>query len=229
MNPMKVTALLPMKAHSERVKNKNMRPFAGLPLYHRVAQVLEDSGLVEQIIINTDSRDIAEDAPKNFKKVKIIERPMKLRGDLVPMNDIIAYDIQFADAEHFLQTHSTNPLLTKETLEQTIQEYFRLLPEHDSLFSVNSMQGRFYWSSGEPVNHNPQELLRTQDLPPLLEENSNIYLFSKASFTATGKRRIGLKPKMFVMDKLEAVDIDEEEDWVLAEALYKLRNSETAS
>ncbi len=222
---MKVIALLPMKAHSERVPNKNMRPFAGRPLYHRVAQVLESSKLVEQIIINTDSDAIASDAVKYFSKAKIIERPEGLRGDFVPMNDIIAYDVQASTVEHFLQTHSTNPLLTHETLERAICEYFESLTAYDSLFSVTKMQSRFYWDNGKPVNHNPRELLRTQDLPPVLEENSSIYLFSNKSFAAAGEKRIGCTPKMFVMDKLEAVDIDEEEDWVLAEMLYKLRSN----
>jgi len=87
-----------------------------------------------------------------------------------------------------------------------------------------------YWASGEPVNHNPYELLRTQDLPTLFEENSNLYLFSKASFAAAGNKRIGRKPKMFTMNKLEAIDIDEEEDFRLAEALFRMReglNSKT--
>jgi CMP-N-acetylneuraminic acid synthetase len=139
------------------------------------------------------------------------------------MNDIIAYDLSKIEDNHFLQTHSTNPLLTRETLERAIKEYFNTLPEYDSLFSVSKIQSRFYWVSGEPVNHNPQELLRTQDLPPLFEENSNFYMFSKKSFADAGGARIGLKPQMFEINKLEAVDIDEPEDWEIAESLYRKR------
>jgi len=223
---MKVTALLPMKAHSERIPNKNIRFFAGLPLYHCIAEILESSLLIDEILINTDSGQIAEDAHRHFAKVKIIDRPVNLRGDFVSMNDIIAHDIQSTEAEHFLQTHSTNPLLTKETLERAIRKYFSILPEYDSLLSVSKIQSRLYWASGEPVNHNPNELLRTQDLPPLFEENSNIYLFSKKSFFAAGNNRIGLNPKMFIMDKAEAIDIDNKEDWKLAEALFNLRENQ---
>jgi CMP-N-acetylneuraminic acid synthetase len=222
---MKIKALLPMKAHSKRVSNKNMRSFAGRPLYHRVAQVLESSSLVEQIIIDTDSELIAEDARRHFAKVRIIDRPENLRGDFVPMNAIIAHDISATETNHFLQTHSTNPLLTPETLEKAIQEYLSNFPEFDSLFSVTKIQTRLYWESGEPVNHNPHELLRTQDLPPLFEDNSNIYLFSKESFLKAGNKRIGLKAKMFVMDKLEAIDIDDKKDWKLAEALFNSRET----
>ncbi len=223
---MKLTALLPMKGHSERVPNKNMRLFAGRPLYHHIADVLENSRHVSSFIINTDSDIIAEDAARHFAKARIVERPVELRGDFVPMNDIIGHDLSVSEGEYFLQTHSTNPLLTLETLNRAIEEFSQIKGEHDSLFSVPRLQTRLYWQSGEPVNHNPRELLRTQDLPPVFEENSNLYIFSKSSFASAGNKRIGLQPKMFEINKLEAVDIDEEEDFVLAELLYKMRKGE---
>jgi len=223
---MKITALLPMKGHSERVPNKNMRLFNGRPLYHYVAEVLETSDHVSSFIINTDSQIIAEDAVKHFSKVRIIERPKELCGDFVPMNDIIGHDLSESEGVHFLQTHSTNPLMRLKTLDLAIKEYFAEAYTYDSLFSVTRLQTRLYWQSGEPVNHNPQELLRTQDLPPVFEENSNFYLFSKSSFDAAGNKRIGLKPKMFEVNKLEAVDIDEEDDFCLAELLYRMRTGD---
>lgn len=222
----KIVALLPMKGHSERVANKNIRPFAGKPLFHQVAQVLQDCAFVKSIIINTDSDFIARDASENFSKVHIVERPEAIRGDMVEMNTIIAHDLSITESEHYLQTHSTNPLLTKATIDRAISEYFAMDASYDSLFSVTKLQTRLYWESGEPVNHNPQELLRSQDLPPLYEENSNIYLFSKTSFAAAAKKRIGQKPKMFIMDSLEAIDIDDHETFRLAEAVYELRNAE---
>lgn len=216
---MKVTALLPMKGHSERVPNKNMRKFAGKPLYHRIAQVLQDSDLIDSIVVNTDSDTIAYDAVTHFSKIWIHRRPEKIQGDLIPMNDIIAYDISLLEGEHFLQTHSTNPLLQKNTLEKAITAYFHSLDQFDSLFSVTKWQTRLYWATGEPINHNPNELLRTQDLPPVFEENSNLYIFSKSVFFNSGGRRIGKSPQMFAMDKREALDIDEAADFQIAENL----------
>lgn len=221
---MKLIALLPMKGHSERVPNKNMKSFAGKPLYHCVAEVLQKSDYIETVVINTDSDIIAEDAAKHFSKVKIHIRPENIRGDMVPMNDIIAYDINHYPGEHFLQTHSTNPLLSAKALEEGIQTYFSMSDEFDSIFSVTRWQTRLYWSSGEPINHNPEELIRTQDLSPVFEENSNFYIFSKTSFKRADNRRIGVKPKMFVMDKIEAIDIDEEPDFKLAETLYMMKS-----
>ena len=227
---MKLIALLPMKKNSERVPNKNMKIFGNKPLYHCIAKLLLKSEFIERVVINADSNYIAEDAQKNFKRVQIIQRPEKIQGDYVPMNDIIAYDLKHLKGEHFLQTHSTNPLLRIETINKAIEVYFNDLYKFDSLFSVTRMQTRFYWPNGKPVNHNPQELLRTQDLQPIFEENSNFYIFSKTSFRNAGNNRIGLKSQMFIMDKLEAIDIDDAQDFALAETLYKNRikkNKET--
>jgi CMP-N-acetylneuraminic acid synthetase len=220
---MKLIALLPMKRNSERVPNKNMKMFGNKPLYHSIIQCLLKSEFIEKVVINTDSHDIAEDAQRHFERVQIISRPKKIQGDLVPMNDIIAYDIEHLKGEHFLQTHSTNPLLRLETINKAIEAYFNDLDRFDSLFSVTRMQTRFYWSDGKPVNHNPQELLRTQDLPPIFEENSNFYIFSKGSFRNAGNNRIGLNSQMFEIDKLEAIDIDDAADFALAETLYTKR------
>ena len=220
---MKIKALLPMKGHSERVPNKNIKNFCGKPLYHAVLTSLLRSEYIDKVVINTDSDIIKEGALKNFERVVIIDRPKEIQGDFVSMNDIIAYDLKQTEGEHFLQTHSTNPLLQSSTINVAIETYFKNLNQFDSLFSVTRLQTRLYWNDGKPVNHNPNELLRTQDLPPVYEENSNFYIFSKKSFADAGGSRIGLKPQMFEINKLEAVDIDEPEDWEIAEVLYKRR------
>ena len=219
---MHLTALLPMKAHSERVPNKNMKTFHGTPLYHAVANTLSASGYINEVIINTDSDVIREDATKHFQKIRIIDRPEALLGDFVPMNDIIACDLSQSEATHFLQTHSTNPILSTKSINKAIETYFANLDQYASLFSVTRLQTRLYWKDGSAINHNPAELLRTQDLPPVYEENSCFYIFSKESFNAAGNKRIGLKPLMFELDKIEAVDIDEPADFIIAETLYKL-------
>jgi len=187
---------------------------------------LRGSKYITNIIIDTDSQIISEDALRNFDRVSIIERPEVIRGDFVSMNSIIAYDISQIEGEYFLQTHSTNPLLTTATINRAIERYFARLDTYDSLFSVTRRQVRLYWQDGQPVNHNLKELLRTQDLQPIYEENSNIYIFSRASFNQSGKRRIGLRPQMFEMDRFEAVDIDDEQDFKLAELLKRLKCTE---
>ncbi len=219
-----VIALLPMKGHSERVPGKNMRPFCGQPLFQWVIMSLQNSKYITGIVIDTDSQAIAEDALEHFDQVSILERHEAIRGDFVSMNDIIAYDLSQIEGEHFLQTHSTNPLLTTATIDEAIERYFHRLETYDSVFSVTRRQVRLYWQDGRPINHklhNPHESLRTQDLEPIYEENSCLYIFSRTSFSQSGNRRIGLRPRMFEIDKFEAVDIDEEPDFRLPEPLHR--------
>jgi len=219
----RVTALVPMKGHSERVPNKNLRSLCNRPLYHWIILSLQKSHYVKDIAVNTDSQEIAENIRRNFHMVKIIDRPNEIRGDFVTANTIIAYDLSQLAGEHFLQTHSTNPLLNTATIDKAIELYFVNLGKHDSLFTVTRHNTRFYRNDGTPINHDPQELIRTQDLPPIFEENSNLYIFSRESFQQSGNRRIGLKPYLFEMNKLEAVDIDDEDDFLLAELLCQVK------
>jgi len=219
---MKIKALVPMKGNSQRVPNKNMKSFDGKPLYHAIVKSLLDSKYIQNVIINTDSKTIVKDIQENFKnKVSIINRPTQIQGDFISMNDIIAYDLSQLEGEHFLQTHSTNPLLKTKTIDKAIEKYFETLNKFDSMFAVTKVQTRFYDKNAKAINHNPNELLRTQDLEPMYEENSNFYIFSKKSFKNSNNKRIGLKPQIFEINRLEAIDIDEIEDFILAELLYK--------
>jgi len=219
---MKIKALVPMKGNSQRVPNKNMKNFGGKPLYHTIVKSLLNSKYIQNVIINTDSKTIIKDVQENFKnEVSIINRPTQIQGDFISMNDIIAYDLSQLEGEHFLQTHSTNPLLKAKTIDQAIEKYFENLEKFDSMFSVTKVQTRFYDKNAKAINHNPNELLRTQDLEPMYEENSNFYIFSKKSFKLSNNKRIGLNPQIFEISKLEAIDIDEMEDFIIAELLHK--------
>ncbi len=217
----KIVALVPMKGHSERVKNKNMRDFNGKPLLWHILKNLRECSLISEVYVDTDSDLIAATVRHYFSDVRIIKRPQELCGDFVSMNDIISYDIERIDADFFLQTHSTNPLLSVETVCGACEEFMKKINEYDSLFSVNRLQTRLYDKDGRAINHDPKKLIRTQDLEPIYEENSNIYIFSKQSFKNSGAR-IGLRPMLFEMSPLEAMDIDEETDFILAEQLQKV-------
>lgn len=218
--PNKVTALVPMRHSSERVQGKNYRSFAGKPLFHYITKTLTDCPFVSQVVIDTDSKIITDYLLENFPNVKIIERSNNLKDGNIPMNDIIAHDISIIDSDFFLQTHSTNPLLKTDTITKAIQYFFENYPNCDSLFTVSKFQKRLWDSSIKPVNHNPSVLLRTQDLEPLYEENSCLYIFSKKSMQAHNNR-IGEKPVMFETSKIESLDIDDETDFVITENIYK--------
>lgn len=224
-----VTALLPMKGHSSRVPRKNLRHLCERPLYHWITLALLGAKQVDRIVVETDSAEIEADVKANFPTIEVLQRPVELHGDDVPMNDIIKSAMNRLGPAIYLQTHSTNPLLKSATIDKAIAAH-QAPGEHDSLFSVTVWQTRFFWRDGRPVNHNPDELLPTQQLPPLLEENSNIYLFTPDSFDIR-HHRIGKKPILFEMEYVEAVDIDEMHHFQMAEALlaYRLSKAEGQS
>ena len=224
----KILALLPMKGNSARVPNKNLKDFSGKPLYHRVLETLIASKYIHKVIINTDSELIKRDAQANFgNNIILHDRPQEIQGDFVSMNRVIQNDLSKTDGEIYLQTHSTNPLLTTRSLDRAIEMMLdqEFKKQYDSIFSVTKIQTRLYDKTGAPFNHNPEDLLRTQDLPPLYEENSNFYIFTKMSFKNNANKRIGKNPKLFELDKFESVDIDEPQDFLLAELLYKTLNN----
>lgn len=215
----KVVALLPMKANSERVKGKNFRPLAGKPLFQWILDALLKNEEIDQVVINTDAKHILlENGLVESERVLIRERKTELCGDLVSMNLILADDIAAVPADTYIMTHTTNPLITSDTIASALSLYHDNLDKHDSLFSVNKIQTRFYREDMSPVNHDPDNLIRTQDLEPWYEENSCLFIFSKESFAKTDAR-IGKTPMMYVTPALESVDIDEPEDWEMASAL----------
>jgi CMP-N-acetylneuraminic acid synthetase len=213
---MSIIALVPMKGHSERIPGKNLKVLCGKPLFAWIIDTLKECSFVKEIVVNTDSKEISKLIQKRYSDVIIHERPQELCGDFVSMNKIIEYDLSKISGNLFLQTHSTNPLLTKNTLEKAAE----IFKKYQSVFSVTRYQSRFYDSEFKPINHNPEELIRTQDLPPIYEENSNFYFFTREVFNKN-KMRVGSKPFLFEMDALEAVDLDYPVQWALAEALIK--------
>ncbi len=219
---MKLAALVPMRHHSQRVPGKNYRPLAGKPLYQHIIETLLAVPEIDTVMVDTDSEPVMDGVRRLFPTVKLIQRPEHLRADDVPMNDIHLHDTAQVDAEFYLQTHSTNPLLKSATISQGIQKFFAEYPKYDSLFSVTRLQTRLYFQDGRAINHNPLELIQTQDLPPVYEENSCLYLFTRENL-ARKRHRIGDKPLMFEIDADEAWDIDEELDFEITDFLMKRR------
>ena len=220
---MKVVALMPMKANSERVRGKNCRDFGGKPLFRWMLDTLKSESAIDAVVINTDAREIlAENGLIEGERVIIRDRKAEICGDFVSMNVIIDDDMQNIDADIYLMTHTTNPLLSKKSVEAAISKFKTALKseEADSLFTVNKIQERFYDADVNALNHDPNNLIRTQDLKPWYQENSNLYLFTKESFSRT-KARIGKNPMMLETAPFESTDIDTPDDWDLAEVMVE--------
>ena len=215
-----IAALVPMRHHSQRVPGKNFRPLAGKPLFHHIIGSLLACPEISQVVVDTDSQPIMEGLQQHFPMVRILERPEELRGDAVSMNEILVYDTSQVEADYYLQTHTTNPLLHPSTISRAIQTLMANIPEYDSLFSVTRLQVRLWDHLGRAINHNPAILLQTQDLPPIFEENSCIYIFTQRNLI-NRLNRLGERPYMFEMVASEAWDIDEELDFAITEFLMQ--------
>jgi CMP-N-acetylneuraminic acid synthetase len=203
-----ITALVPMRHHSQRVPGKNYRPLAGKPLFHHIIATLLACPEIAEVVVDTDSQPVMDGLRQHFPAVRILERPAHLRADAIAMNEILAYDTEQVPADFYLQTHTTNPLLRPETISRGLQKFLANYPAYDSLFSVTRLQTRLWDQLGRAINHNPAILLQTQDLPPVYEENSCLYLFTRQNLLVR-RNRLGERPMMFEIDAAEAWDIDE--------------------
>ncbi len=215
-----IAALVPMRHHSQRVPGKNYRPLAGKPLYQHIISTLLCCPEIQTVVVDTDSQPVIDGLRRDFLEVRILERPDYLRADTVSMNEILAYDTSQVEADFYLQTHSTNPLLRPATVSSAINAFLQNYPGYDSLFSVTRIQRRLWDQLGRPINHNPAILLQTQDLPPIYEENSCMYIFTRSTLLAR-RNRLGDRPLMVPIPANEAWDIDEELDFEVVEYLIK--------
>jgi CMP-N-acetylneuraminic acid synthetase len=214
----RIAALVPMRHHSQRVPGKNFRPLAGRPLYQHIIATLLAVPEIAEVVVDTDSGPVMEGLRQHFPSVRVIERPAALRADTVAMNEILIYDTSQVEADFYLQTHSTNPLLRPQTVSRAIQTFLAGHPAHDSLFSVTRLQTRLWDQDGHAINHDPDILLQTQDLPPVYEENSCLYIFARQALVDR-RNRLGEHPLMFEVEAAEAWDIDEELDFAICDFL----------
>lgn len=226
MTSLNVAFYLPVRAGSERVKNKNTRLFAGINgglLANKLRQLREMKNVSEVILSTNDPAciEVGERFVNDFPKLKIIPRPDLLCSSATSLKDVIRYVYDITSADHILWGHVTTPLVNGALYDRSIEAYEEALEAgYDSLVSVSKFQNFLLNEKGEMVNNTTDlEWPRTQDLTPLYEINHAIFLCPR-EFYKEGKRS-GTKPKLFGLEKLRAHDIDWEEDFVVGEQLYK--------
>jgi CMP-N-acetylneuraminic acid synthetase len=211
-----MNAILFMRAGSTRIINKNTKLMNGKPLFHYILNTLSKSKFVENIAINTDIEEVIQECA-NKEKIIIIKRKEHLKN-IRDGNWIIKDTIDQIPGDLFIQVHATNPLLKTETIDEAIKKF--LNSDNDCLFSVSKLKKRFWDHHNQPINHDPQNLLPTQDLDPLFEENSCFYMFSRKSFNRNNNR-VGENPMFYETPLMESLDIDYEEDFRLIETILK--------
>jgi CMP-N-acetylneuraminic acid synthetase len=214
----KIIALVPMRHHSQRIPGKNYRPLGGKPLYYYILETLTACPEISSVVVDTDSPIIQRGIKDHFPQINLLKRPDNLTADAIPMNEILIYDTGQVQGDFYLQTHSTNPLLKPETISHAINTFLESYPAFDSMFSVTRLQTRLWDQLGRAINHNPDILLQTQDLPPVFEENSCFYIFTRQTLLSR-RNRLGERPLMYEIKAEEAWDIDNEIDFLICERL----------
>lgn len=215
---MKTACFIPIKTHSERVKGKNLRLLNGKPLYEYITEHAKKASVFDDIYIDTDSEEIADYGSE--MGCKIIERLPELASNKANGNDLLVYHMEkYPEYDYYFQLFATAPFLQPETINRCWKKLTNS-SEYDSCFTATSNNG-FYWIGKQPINYRPEILPRSQDMEPILEETTGLYGIKKDSLLKY-RCRIGANPYIYIVDKFEAVDINTETDWRIAEYVGKV-------
>lgn len=211
---MKIVAVVPMKLNNRRLPQKNTKSFTnGKPLCHYILSTLLQIEAVKDVFVYCSNPEIQEFIPD---KVKYISRSSTLDQDSTKMNEILYQFAKVIDADIYLMTHTTAPFITKESIKKGLEAV--ISGKYDSAFAVRRLQD-FLWKDGKPFNYDLQNIPRTQDLVPFYEETSGFYIY-QSDVINNLQSRIGKTPYMVEVGEIEALDIDEPEDFEIADAIY---------
>jgi N-acylneuraminate cytidylyltransferase len=226
----RIAFFLPTRKGSERVSDKNTRPFAGIQgglLAVKLRQLLAVSQVEEIVLSTNDERSIEIAASMNNERIRIIERPERLCLSSTNLEDIISYVPTIINAEHIFWVHATAPFVDATVYESALRKYKELVLQenlYDSLLSVTKIQ-QYIWDAvqNKYISHDKTKLKwpRTQDLQPLYGVNSAFFINSRENYLSL-RDRIGNKPCLYELDKTASLDVDWEDDFALAEALYRI-------
>ena len=212
---MKVVALIPIKLSSTRIPGKNIKPFYdGTPLMSFIQRACLQSEKIDDVYVYC-----SDDAVKPYvlPGVTYLKRPTFLDGDNINANDFIREFMKEVDADIYVNAHTTSPFAKSETIDECVDKVSS--GEYDSAFCAEAIK-TFMWENGKPLNFDPSNFPRTQDLPLIYGETSIAYVFTKESFLKHN-RRLGSKPYVKEVSRIEAIDIDYPEDFAIANAIYK--------
>ena len=211
---MKIVAVVPMKLNNTRLPQKNIKPFTnGKPLCYYILKTLSEIEEIDEVYVYCSNEMIKQYLPEN---VKYLKRSKSLDTDMAKMNEVLKAFADDVNADIYVMTHTTAPFISAESIKKGIRAVATGM--NDSSFAAKKLQD-FLWKDGKPYNYSLEAIPRTQDLPPLYEETSGFYIYEKSVITEMG-RRIGQNPFIVEVNEIEAVDIDEYEDFQIADSIY---------
>lgn len=211
---MKVVAIVPMKLNNKRLPQKNTKAFTnGKPLCYYILSTLLTVDGIDEVYVYCSNSDIQQFIPS---KVKYMKRSESLDQDTTKMNEVLQCFANEVPADIYVMTHTTAPFISKESIEKGLAAV--VSGEYDSSFAAKKLQD-FLWKDRSPFNYELSSIPRTQDLPVLYEETSGFYIYTNEIMTKLN-RRIGVRPFIVEVGEIESIDIDEAEDFMIADAIY---------
>lgn len=217
---MKIVAFVPIRLNSKRVAGKNLRLLNGKPMMNYLFETLLTVANVDEVYCFCSQENIRENLPE---RVRFLKRDESLDSDSTLGCDIYSSFVSLVDADLYVLAHATSPFIRKETIENALNNVIN--NGYDSAFSAEKIQ-TFTWYKGSPLNYSLKEIPRTQDIEPIYVETSAFYMFKKEVWTRS-LQRIGNRPYMAIVDKVEGVDIDWPEDFEFAEILSRYNNEQS--
>jgi len=209
---MKIAAFATIKMNSERVPHKNTQPVGSRPLCWHILNTALAVKEIGHVYVYCSNEDVVNYIPVG---AEFLKREKWLDGNEVRANDTYSAFVRNVDADIYIALCTTSPFTKKETMEHALGKV--LYEGYDSAFTARRMQ-TFAWYKGEPINYDPWNIPRTQDMEPVYVETSAFFIFTKELWTKH-KRRIGWHPYIQEVGEIEAVDIDTMEDLEFAQIL----------
>lgn len=215
-----IAALIAVRGGSKRVKNKNIKPFANSNLLSIKLEQAQRLGL--KTYVSSDCDDMLSIAEK-YSAITLKRDPY-FASDHVPMREVYQHLAEIVYHEHILYLHVTSPLLKDETLENAIDVYSHLSKKYDSLASVHEVK-EYMWINGKPLNYDPTNHPRSQDLPNIYALNFAFNIIPR-NLMIEKRNIVGNRFFPYLLDKIESIDVDTELDFAFAEFIYKQKRNE---
>ena len=215
---MKITAVIPIRTGSQRVKDKNLRPFANTTLMeNKIDCLLKVPGL-DEIIVNTNSEEAIEIVNRCYSGVKWHRREEYYASSRCSGSEFFRHLGEVTDTDIFVYAPCTSPFVKPETISKCIRQFLDH-PEYDCLATVSSVK-EFMWLDGKAINYDPQHAPNTQNLPDIVALNFGVTVTTRKALIANSNI-IGKNPQFVLTTDIEAIDIDTPLDFYIAEQIYQ--------
>lgn len=212
-----IKALIPVRAGSQRVKNKNIRPFADSSLLEIKIKQMQRIKELDGVIVNSDSDEML-DIAKSLD-AETIKRDSYYASSEVSINEVYVDLANHCDSDVILFADATNPLIKDDTVRLALKKYYDNINEYNSCNTVNVIK-MFLWQNGKPINYSEDKKPRSQDLPDIYAINSAINIISREDMIKY-RAFVANKPFLLPISDIEGLDIDNEIDFEFAEFMYK--------